>query len=176
MAARSEHKDVGDDHGSKAPARAGDRAPHLPRCALGAMLAAELGLPCAFASHFAPDLPLPALQIYAAASSHPNNSSISMRWSGSSSSLPKPTLRRGASPETRQMSFTDIFRGRANQSPIDDIESYWSPLEKAQALRLLARSIIGSRDTARSGSSRRREPTRLSLYLTSVTTPRDCDP
>ena len=30
----------------------------------GAMLAAELGLPYAFASHFAPDLLIPALQIY----------------------------------------------------------------------------------------------------------------
>ena len=30
----------------------------------GAMLAAELGLPYAFASHFAPDLLLPALDLY----------------------------------------------------------------------------------------------------------------
>ena len=30
----------------------------------GAMLAAELGLPYAFASHFAPELLIPALQIY----------------------------------------------------------------------------------------------------------------
>jgi alkanesulfonate monooxygenase SsuD/methylene tetrahydromethanopterin reductase-like flavin-dependent oxidoreductase (luciferase family) len=30
----------------------------------GAMLAAKLGLPYAFASHFAPDLLIPALQIY----------------------------------------------------------------------------------------------------------------
>jgi alkanesulfonate monooxygenase SsuD/methylene tetrahydromethanopterin reductase-like flavin-dependent oxidoreductase (luciferase family) len=36
-----------------------------------------------------------------------------------------------------------------SQPPIDDIESYWSPMEKAQAMRMLARSIVGSPDTVR---------------------------
>ena len=47
---------------------------------------------------------------------------------------------------TQQMSFTNIFRGARglSQPPIDDIESYWSPAEKAQAMRMLARSIVGS--------------------------------
>jgi alkanesulfonate monooxygenase SsuD/methylene tetrahydromethanopterin reductase-like flavin-dependent oxidoreductase (luciferase family) len=54
---------------------------------------------------------------------------------------------------TQQMSFTDLFRGARGLSrpPIDDIESYWSPLEKAQAMRMLARSIHGSVATVRSG-------------------------
>ena len=36
-----------------------------------------------------------------------------------------------------------LFRGARglSQPPIDDIESYWSPSEKAQAARMLARSI-----------------------------------
>ena len=38
-----------------------------------------------------------------------------------------------------------------SQPPIDDIESYWSPSEKAQVARMLARSIIGSPETVRSG-------------------------
>ena len=47
---------------------------------------------------------------------------------------------------TQQMSFANIFRGARglSQPPIDDIESYWSPMEKAQATRMLARSIVGS--------------------------------
>jgi alkanesulfonate monooxygenase SsuD/methylene tetrahydromethanopterin reductase-like flavin-dependent oxidoreductase (luciferase family) len=51
------------------------------------------------------------------------------------------------------MSFTNLFRGARglSQPPIDDIESYWSPLEKAQATRMLARSIIGSPDIIQSG-------------------------
>ena len=36
---------------------------------------------------------------------------------------------------TQQMSFADLFRGARglSQPPIDDIETYWSPAEKAQA-------------------------------------------
>ena len=51
------------------------------------------------------------------------------------------------------MSFANIFRGSRglSQPPIDDIESYWSPAEKAQAMGMLARSIVGSPDTVRSG-------------------------
>lgn len=51
------------------------------------------------------------------------------------------------------MSFTNIFRGARglSQPPIDDIESYWSPMEKAQAMRMLARSIVGTGDTVRIG-------------------------
>src|ERR1700735_5188433 len=64
----------------------------------GAMLAAELGLPYAFASHFAPELLIPALRIYATASSRLNSSSVPMRWSGSTSSPPRPTTKRSGSP------------------------------------------------------------------------------
>jgi len=51
------------------------------------------------------------------------------------------------------MSFTNIFRGARglSQPPIDDIESYWSPAEKPQAMSMLARFIVGSPDTIRSG-------------------------
>src|SRR3546814_2838895 len=51
------------------------------------------------------------------------------------------------------MSFANIFRGTRglSQPPIDDIESYWSPMEKAQAMQMLARSIVGSPDTVRAG-------------------------
>jgi alkanesulfonate monooxygenase SsuD/methylene tetrahydromethanopterin reductase-like flavin-dependent oxidoreductase (luciferase family) len=51
------------------------------------------------------------------------------------------------------MSFTNIFRGARglSQPPIDDIETYWSPLEKAQATRMLARSIVGPPDKVRTG-------------------------
>ena len=51
------------------------------------------------------------------------------------------------------MSFTNIFRGARglSQPPIDDIETYWTPMEKAQAMRMLARSIVGSPDTVRKG-------------------------
>jgi luciferase family oxidoreductase group 1 len=119
----------------------------------GAMLAAELGLPYSFASHFAPDLLIPALEIYRS------------RFKPSAQ-LDRPyamvgvnVIAAGSDAEarrlatTQQMSFANIFRGARglSQPPIDDIESYWSPIEKAQAQRMLARSIIGSPETVRAG-------------------------
>ena len=47
----------------------------------GAQLAAVLGLPYAFASHFAPDALLPALEIYRERSSPRSSSSSHTRWS-----------------------------------------------------------------------------------------------
>ena len=63
---------------------------------------------------------------------------------------------------TQQMSMTNIFRGARglSQPPIDDIESYWSPMEKAQVQRMLARSVVGSRETVRTGLAALVEETR----------------
>ena len=119
----------------------------------GAMLAAELGLPYAFASHFAPDLLIPALQIYRSRfkPSEQLDRPYAMVGVNIIAAGSDAEARRLAT--TQQMSFTNIFRGARglSQPPIDDIESYWSPAEKAQAMRMLARSIVGSPDTVRAG-------------------------
>ena len=119
----------------------------------GAQLAAELGLPFGFASHFAPDMLMQALEIYRA------------RFKPSAQ-LAKPHAMVGVNviaaetdeearhlATTQQMSFTNIFRGARglSQPPIADIETYWSPMEKAQAMRMLQLSIIGSRETVKQG-------------------------
>jgi alkanesulfonate monooxygenase SsuD/methylene tetrahydromethanopterin reductase-like flavin-dependent oxidoreductase (luciferase family) len=51
------------------------------------------------------------------------------------------------------MSFANMLRGARglSQKPIDDIETYWSPMEKAQATRMLARAIYGAPQTVRAG-------------------------
>ena len=119
----------------------------------GAMLAAELGLPYAFASHFAPDLLIPALEIYRSRfkPSEQLDRPYAMVGVNIVAADSDDEARRLAT--TQQMSFTNIFRGARglSQPPIDDIESYWSPTEKAQAKRMLARSIVGSPDTVRAG-------------------------
>ena len=119
----------------------------------GAMLAGELGLPYAFASHFAPEMLMQALQIYR------------MRFKPSEQ-LAKPHAMVGVNiiaaetdaeakrlATTQQMSFTNMFRGTRglSQPPIDDIETYWSPMEKAQAMQMLRRTIVGSEATVRAG-------------------------
>src|SRR6202451_4569999 len=117
----------------------------------GAMLAAELGLPYAFASHFAPELLIPALEIYRARfrPSEQLDRPYAMVGVNIVAAGSDDEARRLAT--TQQMSFANLFRGARglSQPPIDDIESYWSPAEKAQAMRMLARSIIGSLGTVR---------------------------
>jgi luciferase family oxidoreductase group 1 len=119
----------------------------------GAMLAAELGLPYAFASHFAPDELIPALAIYRSRfkPSDKLNRPYAMVGVNVIAAETDKEARRLAT--TQQMSFANIFRGSRglSQPPIDDIETYWTPAEKAQAMRMLARSIVGSPDTVREG-------------------------
>jgi luciferase family oxidoreductase group 1 len=119
----------------------------------GAQLAAALGLPYAFASHFAPDDLLPALRIY-------------RENFRPSAQLARPYAMVGANVivadtdsaarrlfTSAQQAFTNLLRGARGQllPPIDDIERYWSPLEKAQAQRMLACAFVGSPATMRAG-------------------------
>ncbi len=148
-----------------APAREGQRIQAVPATGtevplwilgsstFGAQLAAELGLPYGFASHFAPDLLLPALEIYR------NRFKPSAQLARPHAMVGVNVIAAETDREatflatTQQMSFTNIFRGARglSQPPIADIETYWSPMEKAQAMRMLQRSIIGSPETVRQG-------------------------
>jgi luciferase family oxidoreductase group 1 len=119
----------------------------------GSMLAAELGLPYAFASHFAPDHLISALQIYRSRFKPSEQLERPYAMVGVNIVAAESDEKARRFATTQQMSFTNIFRGARglSQPPIDDIESYWTPMEKAQATRMLARSIIGSPDTVRKG-------------------------
>jgi luciferase family oxidoreductase group 1 len=119
----------------------------------GAMLAAELGLPYAFASHFAPELLVPALQLYRSRFKPSEQLDRPYAMVGVNIIAAESDDKARRLATTQQMSFTNIFRGARglSQPPIDDIESYWTPMEKAQATRMLARSIVGSLDTVRKG-------------------------
>jgi luciferase family oxidoreductase group 1 len=144
-----------DDQRLEAVPAAGTRVPLwiLGSSHFGALLAAELGLPYAFASHFAPDLLLPALDIYRS------------RFKPSAT-LDRPYAMIGANViaadtddearwlfTTQQMSFAGIRRGARSLSkpPIDGIDAFWTPEEKAEVGRMLARSIVGSPETVRRG-------------------------
>jgi luciferase family oxidoreductase group 1 len=119
----------------------------------GAQLAAMLGLPYAFASHFAPGALMQALQVY-------------RERFQPSAQLDRPYAMVGVNviaadtdEEARhlftsaQQSFTNLFRGTRGklQPPIDDIESYWTPSEKAQAMNMLSCSFVGSPRTVQDG-------------------------
>jgi luciferase family oxidoreductase group 1 len=117
----------------------------------GAQLAAMLGLPYAFASHFAPDALLPALRLY-------------RERFEPSAQLDRPHAMVGVNvvaaetdDEARrlftsaQQQFTNLLRNTRGKlpPPIDDIESYWTPAEKAQASHMLSCSFVGAAETVR---------------------------
>jgi luciferase family oxidoreductase group 1 len=117
----------------------------------GAMLAGEFGLPYGFASHFAPDFLLPALKIYRERFKPSEQLDRPYAMVGVNIIAADTDAEALRLATTQQMSVTNIFRGARglSQPPIDDIETYWTPMEKAQAQRWLARSIYGSVDTVR---------------------------
>jgi luciferase family oxidoreductase group 1 len=119
----------------------------------GAMLAAELGLPYAFASHFAPDLLISALQIYRSRFKPSEQLAAPYAMVGVNIIAAATDAEARRLATTQQMSFANILRGTRglSQKPIDDIETYWTPMEKAQAKQMLARSVVGSPATVRSG-------------------------
>jgi len=119
----------------------------------GAALAADLGLPYAFASHFAPQQLLPALDIYRSRFKPSRQLDRPYVMVGVNIIAAETGREARRLATTQQMSFANIVRGgrRLSQPPIDDIDDYWTPAEKAQAVQMLARSIIGSPETVRAG-------------------------
>ncbi len=115
----------------------------------GAQLAAMLGLPYAFASHFAPDALMSALNIYRERfekSAQLDKSYAMVGCNVIAAPTDAEAKRLFTSP---QQSFTNLFRGTRGQlrPPIDDIETYWSPAEKAQASNMLRCSFVGGPET-----------------------------
>jgi len=118
-----------------------------------AQLAAALGLPFAFASHFAPDLMKPAIEIY-------------RRQFKPSEALEQPYVMLGlnvfaADTEGQaqrlftsvQQAFINLRRGLPGPlpAPINSMEWYWTPPEKAMVDQALACSVVGSPETVRHG-------------------------
>ena len=115
----------------------------------GAQLAAMLGLPYAFASHFAPEALMPALQTY-------------RENFKPSAQLDRPYVMVGVNVvaadtedearylfTTPQQQFTNMLRGTRGRlrPPIDDIEDYWTPAEKMRVSAMLACAFHGTPDT-----------------------------
>ncbi len=116
-----------------------------------AELAAMLGLPFAFASHFAPDLLMQALQIYRGGFRP-------------SEALERPYVMLGANVfaapsdaeaqrlfTSLQQAFMNLRRGKPGPlpPPVDTMEGLWLPFEKEGIERALACSMVGSPATVR---------------------------
>jgi luciferase family oxidoreductase group 1 len=118
-----------------------------------AKLSAQLGLPFAFASHFAPDAMDEALALYR------RDFRPSARLQQPYAMLGLNVVAAGSDAEarrlftTQQQSFISLRRGRPGliPPPIDDIESYWTPPEKLMVERALACAVVGAAGTVQDG-------------------------
>lgn len=119
----------------------------------GAMLAAELGLPYSFASHFAPQLLKEALEIYRERFKPSKQLDRPYAMVGVNIIAAETDAEAKRLATSQQMSFTRMIRGGRSLTspPIDNIEDFWSPMEKAQVSSMLSRSIVGSPETVREG-------------------------
>ena len=118
-----------------------------------AQLAAVLGLPFAFASHFAPDHLFDALEIY-------------RREFRPSKDLPRPyamacvgVFAADTDEEARrlftslQQSFVHLRRGepRALPPPVESMDKIWSPAERAMVEHAFRETVVGSPATVQRG-------------------------
>lgn len=122
----------------------------------GARLAAHLGLPYAFASHFAPADLMAALALYRREFRPSAQLAASYAMAGLNVFAADTDEEARRLFTTPQQAFASRFRGVAGPSPppIDDIEAYWTPAEKARVTEMLAESVVGSPATVRSGVER----------------------
>ena len=119
----------------------------------GAQLAGILGLPYAFASHFAPDALDQALAIYRERFEPSAQLDRSYAMAGVNVIAAETDAEARRLFTSVQQSFARMFRNARGllPPPIDDIETFWSPAEKLQASRMLECSIVGSRETVKAG-------------------------
>ena len=119
----------------------------------GAQLAGVLGLPYAFASHFAPDDLMDALAAYRARFQPSRQLAEPYAMAGVNVVAAETDEEARRLFTSVQQAFANMFRGTRGlyPPPIDDIEEYWSPAERAGASRMLAYSIVGSPATVRAG-------------------------
>jgi luciferase family oxidoreductase group 1 len=133
----------------------------------GAQLAGMLGLPYAFASHFAPDALDDALALYRSRFEPSNQLDAPHAAVGVNIIAAETDAEARRLFTSAQQNFTRMFRGARGKlpPPIDDIEDYWSPREKMQAAGMLACSVVGSPETVRRGLDDLAERTKADEFI-----------
>ncbi|QNS41248.1 LLM class flavin-dependent oxidoreductase [Chryseobacterium manosquense] len=117
-----------------------------------AWLAAEMGLPYAFAGHFAPDMMVHAFQIYREnykpSEKFPESYAIAC-VNGVAAETDEEAKKLAT---TLYQAFLNIIRNdrKPYSPPVEDIDEIWNPMEKAHVLKMLHYSFIGSEETIQS--------------------------
>jgi luciferase family oxidoreductase group 1 len=122
----------------------------------GAQVAAMLGLPFAFASHFAPADLLPALETYRALfrPSEALERPYAVAAFGAFAADSDAEARRLFT--SAELQFINLRRGRPGplQSPVDDMDDYASAAERAQVAEALQYAVVGGPKAIKSGIDR----------------------
>ncbi|WP_078553705.1 LLM class flavin-dependent oxidoreductase [Bacillus alkalicellulosilyticus] len=116
-----------------------------------AKLAGQLGLPFAFASHFAPDYLLPALQLYRTNFQPSETLSKPYVMVGVNVIVAESDEKAKWLASSQEQAFLNIIRGKSGklQAPIENMDTVWSETERAMVQKMLSYSVAGSMNTVR---------------------------
>ncbi len=119
----------------------------------GAQLAGMLGLPYAFASHFAPEALTQALEVYRSTFKPSRQLDRPYAAAGINVIAAETDAQAQRLFTSPQQQFTNLLRGSPGQlpAPIEQMDAYWSPVEKAHVSAKLARSFVGAPQTVERG-------------------------
>ncbi|QWW67116.1 LLM class flavin-dependent oxidoreductase [Rhizobium sp. WYJ-E13] len=128
---------------------------HIPIWLLGsslysAQLAAMLGLPFAFASHFAPDMLLDAIAIYRdrfQPSAELDKPYVMVGVMGAVSETDEEARYHFTSAQQQFVNLRRNVRGPFPR-PVKDMDAFWSPMEKMNVEHTLRYAVVGSPATA----------------------------
>lgn len=116
-----------------------------------ARLSGRLGLPFAFASHFAPNYTIPALKTYRdhfTPSEHLQTPYAMVGVNVVAADTEEEAKRLATS---QQQQFLSLIRGTPTQlkPPVDDMEQVWTPYEKSIIAEKLDSTIVGTKETVK---------------------------
>lgn len=119
----------------------------------GAQLAAMLGLPFAFASHFAPTQLMEALEIYRARFEPSVQLDKPYAMVGVNVFAADSDAQAKRLMTSLQQQFVNLRRGTPGQlrPPVDSMDDLWSPAERVGVEQSLAYSVVGARDNIERG-------------------------
>ena len=115
----------------------------------GAQLAAQLGLPYAFASHFAPAMLQEAVDTYRANFKPSEHLEQPYVMVGATAMLADTDEQARYLYTTQQQHFLGVVRGNLSFAPpVEDMDAIWTDSEKMHIERMTAEAIVGSPTTA----------------------------
>jgi len=155
VSARSSERPSSTGTAKRAVPGAGLRIPvwQLGSSLYSAQLAAQMGLPFAFASHFAPDMLLQALHLYR--THFQPSERLEKPYAMVCINIVAADSNRDAEFlfTSMQQAFVKLRRGETSQlpPPIESMDSFWSPAEQYGVQQALSMSLVGDKAKVRHG-------------------------